>query len=418
MRTTFPASGIHAQDHLLLHTRYNAVAYVTDYASPQAALDAVPDGGGVVIFPAGIYLLAASLIVRKPNTRLLSFGATLTANHINAEILIDASGIDDAFIDGFSMDGANLSKYAVRIANSTNSTVSNCMIKNITSVGILVGNDTEGCKIMGNKITLPVDDPFGTVINATGVQLSSSCVDQYGGGQSDTLTFTAPVSLSKNHVVEGNEVINGTHGISLYGARACRVRSNYVNGQTHRGIILSPVASYNLVGGNICEGFGSTGIHLAEGSSYNQIIGNEAFTLVSNYQGNCFKAYYGCNHNVFSGNFARGSKFAAYRISMGSQYNQLSNNRAVDCETGIEIESYINANSDHYVQGVTYQPATPPACVGNIVDANKLADCRTGVRLAQRGTVELNKRGIGANIFMVCQSDLAEIEETAGKITQ
>ncbi len=232
------------------------------------------------------------------------------------------------------------------------------------------------------------------------------------------VTFSDPTTnLSEKHLILGNVIIpdpgystplygGGTHPIALSGAQKCRILGNYISGGSHRSIILSPVAHDNIVEGNYCEGFQSTGIHLAYGSSRNNIVGNTCKTSSSNIEGNIIKGYFGCGDNNIVGNRCEGSIHAGIRFAIRSNNNSIVGNHIKNCRVGIEIESYITTttgapnDSDYPFDYAAILPANalplnPVATEGNTVKSNTVhaeysvgSSSQVGVRLAQRSRAD------------------------------
>jgi hypothetical protein len=387
----------------------------------QNALDALNAmGGGVLIFPYGKKFKVKSLKFYS-NIIIELNGSTLVVDPNDTTykeaIFVSEGWLDgtkttnDAVIRNGTLDCGNQANYGVFVHQANRVKVLNCKILNVKKGGIRFNNDTSDCVAAFNHIYLPVDNPYGTIAEAKGIYCVSSTVDSQGGGMNDTLSFTEATNLSQNHLIQGNFIYDGTHSIHLWGAHKCRVIGNFLYKPSHRGIILSPVSHYNDIIGNSVEDFQSTGIHLAWGCQYNNIVGNICKTTVSDLEGNGIKMYYGCKNNHIGDNVVKGTKYAGYRVSVGCPYNSIVGNRAFNCGTGIELESFINSNSDYYNENV-YQPATPPVMEQCIVVGNHIATCTTGIRIAQRGTVELKRNKIGDNHVTGSTNGVVLIEET------
>jgi len=267
--------------------------------------------------------------------------------------------------------------------------------------------------IRDNYVTGPLDAPFGTVAGFDGIMATSELPDLQGGGQNDTLTFSVATNLSTGHLVEGNTVINGTHGVTLMGATDCRVIGNHLEGQTHRGVILSPIALRNVIADNRIKDFGSTAIHLAWGACLNTITGNNCSTTVSQQEMNGIKGYFGCSDNVVVGNIVDGPVKGGIRFAMGSARNSVVGNRILNSGIGVQIQAYIAL-----IEGAYYQPLTPPAADGNNISNNIISGCAKGIELEAQGGGGVTNTGVRGNAIQgVTTSGLSVVESAATTVT-
>ena len=353
-----------------------------DSAAINAAVAAAhAAGGGTVIFPPGTY--ETTRIGIRSNVHYVGYGAVITATQYWAfDARLYTGPHSNVTIEGFRIDCGALSNMGgVILYNTSNATVRNCTVYNIGSggYGIRFHWLTEGCRAIDNHVTCPEDDPLGTVSSAGGVAATGEATDTHGGGQNDTLTFDPPTAnYSRGHVIANNVIYNGTHGVVLFAATDCTVSGNKTKGQTHRGIILSPVASRNTITGNQVEDAGSAGIHMAWGSCDNLVSGNNVWTSTSIWEGDGIKAYYASDRNSIVGNRITGALLRGVRVAMGSRGFLIADNHIQDCTSGVVIESYVNSTDVNH-----YQPDTPPDVDGWSVIGNHIMDCATGIWLHQ-----------------------------------
>jgi parallel beta-helix repeat protein len=397
-----------------------------DKAALQAMLDYISTAGaGNLIFPQNKIFAISEGLKFYSNTVIDLNGSTIkvvTSEDVIQYFPLYSAGWTDVdktpenvVIKNGTIDGGLKCETGVFVHRSSNVTVEHCTIKNINnttggnkSSGIRFNHLTTGCKALYNDIYLLIDNPFGTLADAKGIYCASSRAGVVDND--DTLTYADGVDLSENHLIQGNNIYNGIHGIQLFSAQNCRIIGNYCYGQTHRGIILDSAAHYNNIIANNIENFISTGIHLSHGCNYNNITGNTLITTVSGIEGNGIKFYYGGKFNHVTGNVVKGTLYAAFKNSVGCVNNNFVGNEASYCGTGLEIESYINENSDYFNAGV-FQPASPPEMEGIYAAGNSFNNCTNGIRIAQRGSIGLKYDIINSNKIGACTNGFVIVEE-------
>jgi hypothetical protein len=89
-----------------VQTTNRRVVYSDQYSTPQQAITAAGSGGTVIFRPGGTTTLTAPLSLNGlDNVRLVGFGHTMQSGATRIAALIDASGSDNAIIEGFNFDG-------------------------------------------------------------------------------------------------------------------------------------------------------------------------------------------------------------------------------------------------------------------------------------------------------------------------
>lgn len=396
-----------------------------DTAAIQAAIEAAAAVRGRVEFAFGGVYSVSKLLLRTGVTLDVT-GATLKARTaagvtalVESPAWLGSGHIEDAAVVGGTFDANNLVYGAVVLKNADR-----IRVEKIHASGFPVANaaairvdwDTNDCRILNNTIIHTVDEPFGTVASGVGIDLVSNHGDQFPGPGNDTLTFTDPTNLSRGHVVTGNRIFGGTHGIALVGAWECVVSGNVIENQGHRGILLSPVACDNTISGNVIKDFHSTGIHLAWGCCRNTITGNTLRTARSGGEGDGIKGYFGCSNNVVDGNSITGvtgnALGAAIRFAVGSAGNVISNNRISSCLNGIRIQSQLPTTY--------YQPASVPAVVGTVIAGNIISIAGTlsaGIRLVELDGDQIQRVSLIGNVVIGGTVGFEISETTAFTIT-
>lgn len=391
-----------------------------DTAAIEAARAAViAQGGGVLRFGSSFGrsvspVYKVSKITVSSHILYAGEGATVKGSDSTVQGVFQSQGwadgttISDATVEGFIIDGNNVASRGVFLNKAQSCRVRNNRILNLGQTshdGIRLHWDTDSCWVEDNHITLGLNVPFGALVASVGVYCIANAPDPQGGGQNDTLTFGSVTNLSQGHVVRGNRIFNGTHGISLFGATDCRVLDNYIEAASHRAIILSPIALRNVVANNRLKDFGSTGIHLAWGSRWNVITGNNLSTTVSNNEGNGIKGYYGCSDNQVTGNTIDGPVAGAIRFAVGSVRQVVTGNRvngSGGATIGVQVQSYLPSASGYY------QPATPGDEFDITIEGNLFTNVAKGVELEASAGNAAGVRDI------ILSGNMADTPTTAG----
>ncbi|WP_447948207.1 NosD domain-containing protein [Microbacterium maritypicum] len=392
-----------------------------DTTAIQAAIQAAAAVRGRVRFYPGALYSISKLLLRTGVTLDLT-GATLKARTaagvtalVESPAWLGTGHIDDAAVVGGTFDANGLVYGAIVIKDADR-----VRIEGITAFGFPVASatairldwDTNDCRILNNTITHTIDDPFGTVPSGVGISCVSNTGDDQSGGQNNTLTFTNPTNLSRGHVISGNRIKGGTHGIALVGGAQCVVTGNVLENFGHRGIILSPRACDNTISNNVVRDFNSTGIHMAWGCERNTIVGNTLRTIRSGGEGDGIKGYFGCSNNVVEGNSIDGvtgnAVGAAIRFAVSCSGNVIANNRITGSLNGVRIQSKLPSPY--------YQPTTPPATIGAVVAGNIISVTGTGsagLRLVEVDGIQVQRISLIGNVIIGGTVGFEIVEPTA-----
>ena len=267
---------------------------VDDNLTIQAAIDALPPGGGKVLLMEGTFHMAhsgrsphASVILDRPNTTLSGVGTGTVLRLKNAAgttggrmiLLLEAASpsiVRDLKVDGNRANNPDLiyppGYVAATMWNNTGSIFERMKILNMPGhgLGITAG---EGNKIINNQILNHAADGIAvdgtTTTEATGNIISTNLImDKPGGLSRDGIDIG---SYAPGNVVIGNTSIGDNIGIHV-GSPGNTIQGNTIINAVNLGILLNPSASLSTVTGNIFRGSG--GIAIDVHSNQNLFSGN------------------------------------------------------------------------------------------------------------------------------------------------
>jgi len=236
LRSKFPVSGDHVDDHAVIHRRLNASSNVLDYgatgdgetddtAAIQAAIDV--SGGAAVYFPAGVYrcgLLAVNsihLCGRGATIASLNGGSLIQAmdgeqNHIIFEGLdfngFDrvVNGDDAAKVGSLSVTGCGFSMCHFPVywqAALDRARVTGCRFEDCTGYNVLLGHQTDFAQgrnivVTGNQFLRPgAGDGY------------SACVLTYGHGITIANNTAVEVSGDRGFYSKGQSIVISDNAI-------------------------------------------------------------------------------------------------------------------------------------------------------------------------------------------------------------
>lgn len=314
-----------------------------DTTEIQAAIDALPAGGGTVFFPAGTYLISTAL-APSDGCRLLGVdtgsvikvadSADVHAIRINAvnDVTVEFLEIDGNKVNqttgGHGVTSVGTSVKRIRISDCY---IHDCKFDGIglaatTSVNVIVErcivNDNDGSGINNRSGTI-VESVFanniakdngehniGITSKATYLVISDNVCD--GAGTADNITG---YNTGNRHIsVTGNVCkVGANHGIHL-GGRFISIVGNVINAPTNNGIMVantndSDQAYHAVVADNIINAAGDNGIYLGFVSRFT--ISGNVIDAATN-QG--INSIY-CSLGAITGNSIRASGGRGMRLS-------------------------------------------------------------------------------------------------------
>jgi len=306
-----------------------------DHMEIQAALDALPAGGGEVRLLEGIYNVEAAINLDS-NQTLRGCGRNTFLTTATADLIflsaVGASGSEKTgiVIADLQIDGGTISARGIRFEYVDYSFIQNVYSRRNADTGIL----------------LEYSD-FDTISGNT-------CQENTGGTREDGIRL----HVSNNNTITGNTCQGNGYGIRLRDSNS----NNTVTGNTCIGNtdgIQLHTSSGNTVTGNTCQGNGAVGINLTNSSDNNTVTGNTC--QGSNSHGIILSS---SDNNTISGNTCQGNRNGIY-LTSGSLNNTISGNTFQgNTERGIYL---YNSSNNSAVSG--------NVCLGNGWDGIYLNDC-------------------------------------------
>lgn len=285
-----------------------------DTSAIQAAIDyAASVGKGIVL--GGPYRV--NFLTIKAGLSFFASGTLIKTGLVSsAGLIVVNSDVRYCEISDIEMDLGGIINRGIFCDGAANCTFDNNRIYNfpaynaaIAPEAIRLAQNSKYNHVRNNYIILPIDSPYGTYGSAIGIYVTSNALPL---GNFENGSFIQPTNLAEKNKIYGNTILNGTHAISLFGGTANEIYDNYIDGPTHRGIHLTPVASQNYIHGNKIYNFGSSGIITGYGSNQNIIIGNYCYAPSATGEAG-IECYVGATGTLIASNYVYcGSNYGIY----------------------------------------------------------------------------------------------------------
>ena len=267
----------------------------------NAAIQALPSGGGEVIILDGTYNLAASIKINKERVTLSGNGKSTVLKRAFASnagstqaglIFVNSSYNIIRFLslDGVRSSYANKNCDGIYLHSSSGNTIIGNTCSNNYGAGILLSSSSDNNAVIRNTCSNSYSSSIildssskNTVTGNTctsntfyGIYLHSASVNNIITENicSNNTHNGIEVAATNNNAVTGNICSNNNqNGIEVYNAGKNTVTGNTCNNNSKDGILLSSSSSKNTVTGNTCIDNSVNGINLAS-STKNTITGN------------------------------------------------------------------------------------------------------------------------------------------------
>jgi len=340
---------------------YGAVGdgVTNDHTAVNAAMLAARAAGGYVIIPSGYtFGIGSYLSFLNGDKGIIGKGGTIKTLAASSGVLLSgkaqgrAENVDGMLVEGLNIDASGGLLQAIYLSGSTNCRIIGNHITNLDEgTGILIrcfsvadGAPTDNL-VEHNIIEGDTgEDPLHNGINVSGYL-------DYTPYASATLMWKGLFSIDTaaglpalRNTIRYNRITGGYYGISMDFAQDSEIAYNVI-ASNMRNISVQNRSDNNRVHHNNLSESISSGIHLAFGSSDNDIIGNRIVTTRGVGEG-LLQAYVGCNDNEFVGNYTNcpgpstGNKYHAY-IAVQSNGNRMDRN----VHSGLCLKAYVAVES-------------------------------------------------------------------------
>lgn len=297
---------------------------------------------------------------------------------------IDA-GHKDVVITNCDININSNATKGIVLSGTVNGTISNNRVYGFSSggerygirIGVLSSTSVNiGNKIKDNIIEMPTDPDNGLgSVALVGIGLVGVSTSTYGGIDTNNGTPLYPSVITvRDTEVSGNFITGGTHGVAGGGIFRAEFINNNINGCSHRNINLSGNAQRILVANNFLLEAGSSGVNVAWGSRWVNIVGNYIQSSSASAQSTddaAIQMYKGVEQCVISGNIVLGDwKYSLYLGAMVTSITVSGNSFNSGSLANIAIESdWVNKSAYPLaIYSRNYDPATVPVAgdSGNI----------------------------------------------------
>ena len=386
----------------------------------QAALDALPVGGGEVKLLNGTFNIA-TVIALDSNQTLRGCGKNTILTTTSAIGILDSwggSGTEkvNTTISDLQIDGNSVATRGVYLRYSDNAIVKNLYIHSIpdSNNGIsgyyASGCLIDGCDIRGCYSGISFDYCDDTIITSnnfsanrySGVTLQSTCnrlsiIDNNSSGNS----FYGLDCRGDNNVVSNNICTTNTRaGIYTTTITNSVISGNNSSDNSQEGIFVIN-GDNNTVSGNCCIGNYSSNIHLENTASYNVVIGNTCSNSTAD-AGIFIESGGGSasNSNIISGNICNENDTYGIRLYEASLSEIINNHCYSNNLDGITLSNSSHNNSisnnfllangqgtDDTYDGINLQTANYNLLSGNTcLDGGGAAQPKYGIHIQSVGT--------------------------------
>ena len=317
-----------------------------DQVEINAAIQALPSGGGEIVILDGTYNITATIAMDKDNVKLSGNGNATVLRRMwdsstgEGVITITATNggccVENIFIDGNNSVYSSSSNYGIYLysssnnntitgntcnnnnngiglSSSSNNTITGNTCNNNNNSGIYLYSSSNNNTITGN--TCNNNNNYGIYLPSSNNNTitGNTCNNNYNGIEL--------YSSSNNNTITGNTCNNNYNGIELYSSNNNTITGNTCN-NNYNGIELSSSSNNNTITGNTCNN-NNNGIELSSSSNNNTITGNTC-----NNNNNSGIYLYSSNNNTITGNTCN-NNYNGIELYSSSNNNTITGNTCI-----------------------------------------------------------------------------------------
>jgi parallel beta-helix repeat protein len=319
--TIFTQAGAGA-DTRSLDSKLKEFISITDYGADNTgntdsttafneALTYAATINGSVLVPNGTFRINGQVVVPNGVKSLVGDGGVL--RYTNSTATIQLNQVSNCRISGLTIDANDSvsSDPIIWVISSNGIMIDHNRIYNMNynnRVGILLrteqshATNSNNIIVAHNSITGNLastsEGSAGISLDASGVSFSPYAgADTYWKG---TKTAKDATYSTSHCVITGNRVDGGYYGIGLSFAKNCTIVGNNLR-NNERNISVQNCSNNNTISDNTLEQSRSSAVHLAYGSSFNLVEGNNIYSDRAVGEG-MLQAYVGSQNNSFIAN--------------------------------------------------------------------------------------------------------------------
>lgn len=307
-----------------------------DQVEINAAIQALPSGGGEIVILDGTYNISATILINRINVSLIGNGRNTqlkrnwNSNNDEGIVTLNANycSIKEIYFYGKRLTSyshdiyVKYSNYCIINNNYTYSGES-CILLTNSQYNTISSNN---CSSSYDGIVLTNTSSFNTIDNNIVNKIETNTNSNFNIISNNKSMGATPAItiLSANNTITGNNFSNGSTGIRLWS----NATNNLVSGNTFcnndYGISLSNYSSNNTIIGNICNNSNIKGIDCYL-TSNNTIVGNSCFRgtgTSSDYTSTQYTIYINSdsNNNLFACNNLLGKNYTTNGISTNNTF--------------------------------------------------------------------------------------------------
>lgn len=312
-----------------------------DQVEINAAIQALPSGGGEIVILDGTYNISATILINRNNVSLIGNGHNTqlkrnwNSNNDEGIITLNAyyCSIKEIYFYGIYSINYNhniyveYSNYCIINNNNMYSGTSSILLTN-SQYNIISSNN---CNSSDDGIVLTNASSFNTIDNNIVNKIETNTNSNFNTlSNNKGIGSNSAISIySANNTITGNNFSNGYVGIRLWD----NATNNLVTGNTfcnndYYGITISNYGGNNTIIGNICNDNDTGGINCYS-TSNNTIVGNSCFRgtgTSSDYTSSQYTIFINANshNNLVACNNLLGKN---YTINSTSTNNTFANNK-------------------------------------------------------------------------------------------